>query len=804
MPISRVADSWLKTLIDHRLSPREVCDTLINLGIETEIHENLFERFDGFVVGEVVTKTAHDNAEKLSVCTVDVGGSEPLTIVCGAPNVAAGQKVPVALIGTTMPSGDFTIEKRKIRGVASEGMICSEVELGIGDDASGILVLPNTYKVGTPLGELYGDVIYEVDITANRGDCLSHLGIARELAAVTSGEVRFPSTALREIDAPTSDAIAVTIESPRLCHRYAARIVRNVSIGPSPAWLRRRIEALGVRSINNVVDVASLVMFECGHPLHAFDYDAVDERRIIVRQATEGESIVTLDGKDRNLPAGALLICDPTKPIAVAGVMGGENSEITVSSTSVLIESAWFDPSSIRKTARSLGLSTDASYRFERGADIGIIEYAVDRAASLIAEVAGGEILTGIVDVYPDKRNRRSIELRYDCTDAILGVSIPSDEQLSTLNRLGFDLLDEHDVSVQIKPPTWRTDVSSEIDLIEEIARLHGLDRIPEDGTINLSHTREAYTIESLIDRARTILLDNGISEMVSPYLTDPDSAGRYASSGGAVALVNGLGRETSFMRSSLLPSAAEAIAHNARHSQSDLRLFEIGKAFRHGRSDQGVIPGIVEVVELGIALSGRAEPSSWDLPSRESDLFDLRGLIDRFLAALHYPEPTYNQVSDEQWGFGAPSLSIWIGGVEIGRIGPFDQWIVDRFELTGKPVVAVIDLERLFHLEREQKKYRKPSKYPTVERDISLLVGSATTNDAIVSTIRETGRPLLRSVELFDIYAGKGIPEGKKSMSYRLTFGSDDRTLEEKDIETILGTILSRLGVDFGASLRV
>jgi len=800
MPTKKIVDSWLRSLVDYSYSPAELANRLTYLGIEVESVDDRRKTLAGYVVGEVVSREPHPNADRLSVCTVHYGTDNPVTVVCGAPNVAAGQKVVFAPVGTHVAAGNFTIERRKLRGVVSEGMICSEQELGLGDDHDGILVLPAEAVVGAPVAELFGDVIYEIDVTPNRADCLNHLGIAREVSAATGNAIHLPSTAVRESEVTTADALSVEIVDPGLCPRYIARVIRGVRNGPSPTWLQTTLKKVGLRPRNIVVDVTSYVLMECGHPLHAFDYDRIAGSRIVVRTAAGGESFITLDGSAHTLPDGALMICDDQKPVAIAGIMGGENSEITDATTNVLLESAYFHPSSIRRTARRLGLSTDASYRFERGADVEMAAWAMERAASLIHQLAGGEILNRQLDVFPRPAEPRRIQLRPARTEEILGIAISDDVQRTCLDRLGFevDAGDEGPFSVTV--PTWRGDIVEEIDLIEEVARLHGYEHIPDDPRATVSFSLESDPLETLVALSRAFFADNGCAEIVSLTLTDPDSAKAY---GDPILLRNALGRDFSAMRTSLVPSIAATIGRNQRHQRGDLRLFEVGNAFRRGRPDQGVIPGVVEMTELAVAMCGRAEPMGWGAPTRDADLFDLRGLLERFFDRAGVRELSWRVTNVSQWGFGAPSLMIFASGVEVGRLGPIDTHLGKRYELDGAPVVAVVDLLRLLPHAFVPTTYSAPSRFPVVTRDISLLVDMAVAAESLEETIRRAGGELLRDVRLFDLYHGKGIEPGRRSMSYSLSFSSHERTLEVADVDAAVNDVVRALAETNGAVLR-
>lgn len=799
MPNKKIIDSWLKSITPHTYSPQELADRLMSRGIEVESIDDRNQNLAGFVVGEVLTREKHPNADKLSVCTVTTGG-EPVTVVCGAPNVAAGQKIAFAPVGTYIPSAGFTIERRKLRGVVSEGMICSEAELGLGESHDGIMVLPADLEVGRPLAEILGDVIYEVDVTPNRADCLSHLGIAREVAALTGGEIFLPPTELAESVVPTSDAVTVSIADTGLCPRYVARVVRGVVIGPSPEWLQETLRKLGLRPRNNVIDVTNYVLFECGHPLHAFDLGRIAGSRIDVRASAGGERFVTLDGKEHELPEGTLLICDAEKPVALAGVMGGENSEISDSTVDVLLESAYFNPSTIRRAARLLGISTDASFRFERGTDIDITVYAINRAAQLIAALAGGEILAGPLDTYPQPRAPKTIEFRFGRTEEIVGITVPDEEQAEHLRRIGFELTPQGDRRATVRVPSWRADIFEEIDLVEEIARVHDYDNIPADTRATVTFDLATDPLQKLIERTRAHFVDNGFTETVSYYLTDPESASAY---GSPVELVNPLGRDLSTLRTSLVPSMARIIGSNERYGRGDLRLFEVGHAFRAGRHDQGLIPGVVEMTELSVAMSGAAEPTAWDLARRDADLYDLRGSVERYLERIGIRNASYRAADEAKWGFGAPALAVLVEDEEVGRIGPVDAELLGRFDIAGHPVVAVFDLERLARHAFGTGRYSAPSRFPVVHRDISILVDAGVPNAVLEGTIRQAAGELLSGLRLFDLYQGKGVEPGKKSVAYALSFTSHERTLEDAVVDEGMGRVVGALQKEHGAALR-
>ncbi|MBC8145898.1 MAG: phenylalanine--tRNA ligase subunit beta [bacterium] len=800
MPTRRIIDSWLKAITPHTFTPPELAELLMALGIEMEVVDDRVAKLAGFIVGEVISSEKHPNADKLSVCTVSIGTADNLTVVCGAPNVAAGQKIAFAPVGTNVPTAGFTIERRKIRGIESQGMICSESELGLGDGHDGILVLRHDAVVGDPLASILGDVVYDTEITANRADCLSHLGIAREVAAVTGGEIFLPAVDFIESDVATADHVKVSLPEPDLCPRYAARIVRGVKIAPSPEWLQNTIRMLGLRPRNNIVDSASYVMFECGHPLHAFDFGRVAGAEIVVRSVAGGEEFTTLDGANHKLPAGALMICDAEKPIAIAGVMGGLNSEITDDTVDVLIESAYFHPPSIRRTAKLLGISSDASYRFERGADINNVRFALERAASMIAQLAGGEVLNGVLDSYPVQHAEVIVELRFARTGVLVGIAIPPNVQTDLLRRLGFGVHVVDDNHAMVSVPSFRVDVSSEVDLIEEIARSYGYDRIPLDTTATFSFSLSVDPKLRLVEHTRAFFVDNGAIETASNYLIDPETAQRY---GVPIELRNALGRDFSALRTSVVPSLARTVGMNERHGRRTLRLFEVGKAFRANTSSSTAIDGVVEMNEIAVLLAGRAEPVSWDLPERMYDVFDLRGLLERYLVRVDAESLEFRSSNDARWGFGAPALEIWMGGEEVGRLGPLDDWLIARNDIASRPVVAVLDVDRVLKATGRRERYNAPTRYPVVHRDLSIIVDEATRHADLERTIRDAGGPLLTGVELFDLYRGDRLGAGRISLAYAVSFTSFEATMDDATIEGAMRSITERLAGEHNAQLR-
>jgi phenylalanyl-tRNA synthetase beta chain len=824
-----ISYDWLSDYVDlGDFSAGALAELLTMVGLEVDGIERRGSSLDGVVVGTVIGTRPHPNADRLTLCDVDLGEDAHVQIVCGAPNVAAGQKVPVAKIGTTLelpsktdPSSveALTLSRVKIRGEVSEGMICSSSELALGEDHSGIMVLGEDAATGQPLaaylrkrGDVVADWTLDVAITPNRPDATSHIGMARDVAAVTGRELTRP--AVEEWPAGESPTFAVRIEAPDACPRYVGLVVRNVRIGPSPAWLQRRLKAIGLRPINNVVDVTNYVMYEVGQPLHAFDlarlagdseYDAV----IVVRQTTAEESFVTLDDQERTLPPGTLLICDADRPVAVAGVMGGANSEVTSETTDILIESAYFDPITIRQTARALGVQTDSSYRFERGADPAIQPWAATRAALLIAEIAGGEIEPALVDAHPQPPVPTEITLRTRRVTEVLGVDIPPGDIERLLSAIGFTTAPSDD-GFRAVVPSFRPDIDREIDVIEEVARLYGYDRIPQPGRMALpSLPPRADRQRSFRAEAVNRLAGLGLRELYANSLIPAAVAERFAApvvtgvTVEAVVTANPINRDMAALRPSLLPGLLAAVIYNQNRDAGPLRFFEIGHVFGRADEPDALVSGYRERESLIIGMSGAAVMSRWDGEAREVDFFDLKGIVTHLLEALGItqPEEIDDPTSD---ALTAYRLSLEVDGQRIGVLARLNDETAAGEGLRQPLFFAELDWTRLAALldARPEPRYTPISRYPEVERDVAVTIDREQPVGPMLRTIRQAGIPLLREVNVFDLYEGERIEEGRKSVAFGLRFGTD-RTLTDDVVDRQVRAIVSALESDHGAILR-
>ena len=847
---------WLSDYVAHGLTPDQVAERLTMAGLEVEEAAATGPSLDGVVVGEVLAVRPHPDADRLQVCDVRLADdADAVQIVCGAPNVAAGQRVPVATVGTTLRlpartpapaeaggsgTAPVTIKKGKIRGQASNGMICAQDELGLGDDHDGILVLDPAAPVGTPLadwlrqrGELPGDTVLDLAITPNRPDATSHVGVARDLAALTDTALTLPDVEVPEVGGEAADAVTVRIEDDG-CARYTAVVVRGVTVGPSPDWLRERLEAIGVRAINNVVDVTNYVLHEIGQPLHAFDLGALADATVVVRASTPGEAITTLDHQKRTLPDGTLLICDGARPVAVAGVMGGANSEVSDATTDVLIESAYFDPARIRRASKALGLQTDASYRFERGVDPTRQPWAAARAAALLAEVAGGTVVPGMVDEVAVPYQPRTVTVRPARVATVLGVEVPRDEITRLLGAIGFTVeadagatleafaeaallgsaasavTEAADAGLAVTVPPFRPDVEREVDVIEEIARLWGYDRLPVPGSTPVPLVPAGDTPSArLLDRTRQRLAALGFRELYTNSLVPAPTAQAFADAAwtgldaAPVETLNPISQEMSALRPSLLTGLVAAASYNQARGAGALRLFEAGHVYRRSAAASDTVPGYHEHTSLVLGMSGPAERARWDGDARPSDVYDLKGVVLDLLADLgvddvqETPRPAPDALT-------AYALDLHAGGTRVGALGRLADAVAEAAELQAELFVAELDWDALAALASrgDVAAYRPISRFPTVERDLALVVPEAQPAGPLLDTIRQSGRPLLQDVHLFDLYRGAGLPDGTKSLAFTLRFGAD-KTLRDKEVDGRVRRVVKRLEAEHGATLR-
>ena len=818
---------WLERYVEHDWAPDALAERLTMAGLEVESVTPIGQHLDGVVVGKIEAVREHPNADQLVLCDVDLGNGQPVQIACGAPNVAAGQKAPVATVGTTLsiPAPDdpdarkeITVEARELRGEMSQGMICAEDELGLSDDHSGIMVLGEEATVGQPLADYLAahdvtpdDAVLDIELTPNRPDAASHLGVARDVAALADTELRRPPVEAPEEGGTVADEIDVHLEDPDGCPRYVAMLVKDVDVRPSPLWLRRRLSAIGLQPRNHVVDVTNFVLHECGQPLHAFDRSEITDDTIVVRR-TDGETdFVTLDDETRTLPDDTLLICDAEGPVAVAGVMGGANSEVSADTTDVLIESAYFDPSTIRRTAKALDVQTDSSYRFERGVDREGQVWAAARAAELIAELGNGTVVPGMVDAHPNPPSPTTVDLRPSRLRQVLGMEVSTDEIRRLLTAIGVDI-DAGDDALHCTVPTWRPDISIEEDLIEEVARLHGYDQIPEPERVPVpSRTPTERPTEALERQVRGLLRGKGYREIYTNSMLPTDRAERFndrpagSTEGPVVETRNPISETMATLRPRLLPGALDVMQHNRNHGQEALRFFEIGHVYRRATSDEdSLVSGYDEHPALLIGLSGPHAPTGWDIDPREADVFDLKGTVEALLEDLRLPELTMTPRGTDESPITTHQLDIAAGGTPLGTLARVRDDVAEDFDLDAPVFVAEFNWATLVEQASAQLKrsYEAVSRFPVVDRDLAILVPADQPVGPLQATIREAGAPLLRRVDVFDVYEGEGIADDEKSVAFTLRFGAD-RTLTDEEVDETIQSIVGALEHRHAATLR-
>lgn len=790
----KVTYNWLKTYVDFDLTPEELVNTLTMLGLEVDSMKQVNWEFDGIVVGEVLAKDQHANAEKLSVCQVNIGSAR-LSIVCGAPNVDVGQKVPVAMSGTRLPGG-MEIETTEIRGVESQGMICSESELGISSRADGIMVLENNVVPGQKLRDILGtgDVVIDVDVTPNRPDCFGVFGIAREIAAVTGGELKKPAIEIKEGQDSISDLFKVTINDREKCPRFTARYIADVDIKPSPWWLAQQLEAVGIRPINNVVDITNFVMMETGHPLHAYDYDLLAGSEIIVKTADEGEEFTTLDEATHKLNQEFLMICDGEKSVGIGGVMGGLNTEVSEKTTKVLLECAYFNPVTIRRASKRLGYVTEASKRFERGVDPNGLRYALDRAAQLIAELGGGTVAKDAIDMYPTRIEPKNVQLRSQRVFDLLGVEIPGDDIESILSRLDFEVQGKNDFTVSV--PTFRPDVTREADLIEEVARVYGYDNIPPDTSAVIEQLGLRNPSEAMMTRIRSALTAIGFSEVITYVLNRKNHAELFLEDGAdSIQLLNPISEDMSTLRTSVLTGLLNTLRWNINRKNNNLKIFELGTVF--SKSDKGPR----ERIRVSGALTGYSLSESWQRETAELNLFDAKGTVEYLL----------NRNMMRDWYFSPKAgdtitnntIAVEVGSQTIGFVGEVKKQILNEFDVEQPVFVFDLSFDAFLEHCETERQFKPIPRFPPIVRDIAIVVEESVDSESVAKEISVNGGEFLQEVRLFDVYRGEQVGANSKSLAFTLTFYSLERTLTEKEIDERISQTLESLSKKYSAQLR-
>ncbi len=801
----KVSLRWLRDYVDIDSAPEDLAHCLTMAGLEVDAVEAYTPAFTGVVTARILSMKPHPEADKLHLLEVTTG-EQVLPIVCGARNMKTGDVVALATVGATIPGG-YSIKSSKIRGEQSEGMLCSEEELGIGPDVSGLLILPPDTPPGRNLIDVLElrDTVLDIGITPNRADCLSVIGVAREVAALCGRKLRYPEIRFGESSEDITRLTSVEILDPDLCPRYTARMIRGVRIQPSPKWMRLRLEAVGLRAINNVVDVTNFVMMELGQPLHAFDFRFLEEGRIVVRRSRAGEPFVSLDGKTRNLNAETLMICDGRKPVAIAGIMGGENSEVKEDTDTVLLESAYFNPSTIRRGSRFLGMGTDAAFRFERGIDPEGVVRALDRAAQLIAELSGGTVCKGHIDAYPAKVPVSGpITLRMKRVTEILGTEVKAPRAEAIFQSLEMTVKKEGKGVLSVTPPTFRVDLWREIDLIEEIARIHGYDKIPVTVPVipvpDDIHDRKREFESAL----RTALNGQGFTEVLNFSFITPQSAEVFALPAEDerrrfVRIANPLTEEQAVMRTTLLYGLLDTMRRNVNAGSPDLKFFEMGKIFI--ARGEGELPR--ETDKLALLLTGSRHGENWHFQGLNADFFDLSGALQTIAAGLGLTNLRVVADSSIPWLHPGRAARVFAGEKEIGCLGELHPDVLGRMDLRNRAFVLEIETEPLAGLKDGAIRYREYSRFPSMVRDVAFLVGMDVEAGRILSLVRGSEEELLERVDVFDVYSGKGIPDGTKSIGLRFTYRSPSRTLTDDETGQVHGRIVKRIVESIGARIR-
>ena len=805
----RISYNWLKQFIKIDLKSEETSAILTDLGLEVEVvekYQSVRGGLEGVVVGHVLTCEKHPDADRLKITTVDLGDGAPVQIVCGAANVAAGQKVPVATIGTKLFDKDgieFEIKKGKIRGQESHGMICAEDELGLGTSHEGIMILDDKLKPGTPCAKVFNienDEVFEIGLTPNRADAMSHYGVARDLRASllqknSNIELITPSVSTFRIDKRTLK-IDVDVKDSKLAPRYCGVTLSGITVKPSPAWLQNRLKAIGLTPKNNIVDVTNYILHDLGQPLHAFDASKINGK-LIVKTVAAGTKFTTLDDVERTLSEEDLMICDEKGPLCLAGVFGGKNSGVTESTNSIFLESAYFNPVSVRKSAKRHALNTDASFRFERGIDPNVTEFALKRAALLIKEVAGGEITSDIVDIYPKKIEDFPVFLHFDKTAKLIGQELPKEVIKKILASLDIKVNSVSDAGLGLIIPSYRVDVQREVDVVEEILRVYGYNNInftkKLNATVSNSARTEDYKVQNII---ATQLNSLGFHEMMANSLTNADyvKLSDMLKEEYNVTMLNPLSNDLATMRQSLLFSGLEAVSYNINRRNGDLKLFEFGKTYHK------LLSGYSEPKHLTLFVSGNRLAESWTNGDKPSDFFLFKGYVNSVLSRLGICKIENRPVASDVFAEG---MAIASGNDILVEFGTVKKSILKHFDIKQEVLFADFNWNLILKLISNKIKFTDIPKYPEVRRDLALLVDQSVTFDAIYNIARHTEKSLLKDINLFDVYEGKNLPEGKKSYAVSFTIQDSSKTLTDEQIDKIMSKLQKNLETEVGASLR-
>jgi len=799
----KVSLKWLGKYVDIKLASRELAERLTMAGIEVKDIRPASDLWNNIVIGQVVAINPHPKADRLSLPTVNLGNQQ-ITVVCGATNISVGQKVPFAYTGARLIDGHTgkatLLKPAKIRGVFSEGMVCSEKELGISDEHEGIMILPPEAPISIPLKDYLGDTVFDLDITPNRPDCLSLIGIAREVAALTKQPLHLPEINYEEAESQINALVSVDIAEPNLCPRYCASLIIGVKVGPSPNWLQQHLKSYGMRPINNIVDITNFVMLEYGQPLHAFDYHKLQGKQLIIRRAKDNETLNTLDGVERRLIPDILAIADKESVIAIAGIMGGLDTEVTDTTTAILLESANFDRSIIRRGARYLNLQSEASIRFDKGLNPDLPPVALKRANQLLLELAGGKAAKGIIDAYPAQTEPEAILLSTKEVERLTGLKITAAEILAVLKSLGFECqeIDQLPKQISVLSPYWRSDIKCAADLVEEVIRIIGYDKIPITLLSAPLPAQKPMPELSFKQKLRNTLTGWGFQEVLTYSLTSLEKLHKLTSRleplDTPLKIANPMTKEQEYLRTTLRAGLLSTLANNQKHEQSGIRLFEIGKIFLPQGKE---LPREKDV--LCAVFSGTRQELSWHAAGEPLDFFDAKGIVENLINLLGLT--AIFKVSDDAGLFPDRRAAIAISGDEVGVVGDLHPKVAQAFELSNNVCLIEIDIEKLMTNASKAKKYQSIPRFPSITRDIALVIDEQVSYQQVEDIIQ--GSPLVNKATLFDVYYGEQIPEGKKSFAIRIVYQSPDRTLTDEEVNKPHQKLLDRLHRELGAALR-
>ena len=788
---------WLKQYVDIKEDIPQLENALTMIGQEVEAIDIQGKHLDNVVIGQITEYGKHPNSDKLTLLKVNVGDEEELQIICGAPNHKLGDKVVVAKIGAVLP-GDFKIKKSKIRDIESFGMLCSQVELGIGEDGDGIIILPEDAPIGEEYRKYAGldDVIFELEITPNRPDCLSHIGIAREVAAYYGRKVKYPSYTLSEVIDSVNNYAKVRVEDKERCKRYMGRVIRNVTVAESPEWLKKRIRAMGLKPINNIVDITNFVMFEYNQPMHAFDLDKLENNTVVVRAAENGEKITTLDGIERELVNGELVIADEVKPIAIAGIIGGQATQIEAETKNVFLEVAYFTPDNIRKSAKKLGIVTDSGYRNERGLDIENLPEVIDRAAALIAEVASGEVLDEVIDKYIEKPQKFEIPLNLTKLNTFIGKKLEFDTVGKILSNLGLGIKTLSQDMLLITPPTYRTDLTRPEDLYEEVIRMYGFENIEAVMPVEDIESGLKDSKISVADNLKEILKEIGLHEVINYTFISREALDILKIKDKVIEISNPLSEDMVIVRPTLMYSLLANIRDNFNRNQFDLRFFEVSKVFTPAEELAN------EDLRICVAIAGKPERTLWNPKPKAYDFYTMKGYVEKLLEYMGINRYKLERSSNENFHPGR-SADIKIGNDVIGTFGEVHPDVLEAMDIKReRAYVADIDLARAEKYIKSAVKYERIVKYPEVTRDLAIVMDKNILVGNMVEDLKRVS-PLIEKIEIFDVYEGERIDADKKSVAISIVLRNKVKTLEEKEINDVVTKVLETISKKYRGEIR-